>query len=218
MAELFPVVSRVVGDTRRSFQVITCACGREDRLSAHRGRAPEHTVRTKFARLGWEVRHAAPHVCPDCRAAKAAGAISKEPPMASKPLLAPKPPMNTPAPGKVSPAALEARAELFLLLAEHYDGTRKAYRGGWTDARLADKTGLSVDLVARERETHCGPLVVDTARADLARELTEARQKAEYARRLAGDTAAAMEDVEARLVRIGDLADKVLATDASEAA
>lgn len=61
-------------------------------------------------------------------------------------------------PGDKSEAARLATQACFLELMDHYDMAARAYRGDMTDAKIAEKCGLSVAAVTAKREADFGPL------------------------------------------------------------
>lgn len=67
---------------------------------------------------------------------------------------------STPAPpAKPSQASRKALRQVFALLEDHYDEDRSAYSDGWSDARIAEATGIAVEVVTAHREDAFGPIV-----------------------------------------------------------
>jgi len=58
------------------------------------------------------------------------------------------------------------------LLDDHFDVPTGRYEAGWSDAKIAEETGLSAQFVAEIREAHCGPLrgdpEVDALKSEVA--------------------------------------------------
>lgn len=78
--------------------------------------------------------------------------------------------MATTAP-KTSPAAIAAQAKMFGLLQTHFDAERGCYGGGYSDAKIAADTGLSVELVAGVRSQAFGDLKEPAEIAQLASDI-----------------------------------------------
>ncbi|MFG1370717.1 hypothetical protein V5F32_00910 [Xanthobacter oligotrophicus] len=197
MQDHFPVIARPRGKMLppRKVQEIRCsACGAVEERSAGVNPLPPHTMAAWCTKRGWKVVGVGRHVCPACRSKAPAGAppspstASQDPVMppkaAPKPAAAPATKTTTPvmparpaanddvaaaAPSSPpSPAASSALVVCYLLIEEHYDRARKAYRAGWDDERIAKETGLALPVVQERRERDFGPLVVDTTREELA--------------------------------------------------
>lgn len=197
MRDDFPVVNRSRGPGlphRRVHEIACSRCPARSTLSLTDSKGlPAHTVALKFGQRGWRVVGVGKHMCPACAAdaarkpsaARAAtpAEVTVMPPKADpKPAAAPAPKTTTPVmPGRPaanddvaaapasppSPAASSALVVCYLLIEEHYDRARKAYRAGWDDERIAKETGLALGVVQERRERDFGPLVVDTTREDL---------------------------------------------------
>ncbi|MFG1376137.1 hypothetical protein [Xanthobacter autotrophicus] len=189
MRDDFPVVNRSRGEGLPPRQVHEIACSRCPATSTLSlvGSAglPAHTVALKFGQRGWRVVGVGKHLCRACDAASrkpsaARAAIPAEdpamPPKAAPktttPVMPARPAANddvaaAPSPSPPSPAASSALVVCYLLIEEHYDRARKAYRAGWDDDRIARETGLALPVVQERRERDFGPLVVDTTREDL---------------------------------------------------
>ena len=56
-----------------------------------------------------------------------------------------------------SDAAKRARRMIYMALEDYYDESQKRYKAGWSDQRIADETGASVQFVASIREDDFGP-------------------------------------------------------------
>jgi hypothetical protein len=54
-------------------------------------------------------------------------------------------------------AAKAGTKKTFAALLEHYDEVAKRYSPGWSDAKVAEAAGMSVDAVAAIRDEHFGP-------------------------------------------------------------
>jgi len=92
----------------------------------------------KFRQQGWDID---PNKCPTCKAAR------QTPPQEED--------MAQP-----TPKAVMAQARMFNLISTHFDADGGCYGGGYSDARIAEETGLAVDLVAAVRTETFGPLKV----------------------------------------------------------
>lgn len=207
----FPVINRTPSPDAppRPAHVIACGnCPAEDVISAHNGRIPAHTVAAKFRQRGWQVNQKGDHRCPACvqslasqRRAKT-GASSKEP-------LMPEP--------KTAPAAVPSRdassalVDLYMLLQDAYLRDEKAYKAGWSDERIAKECGLSVKVVAVRREQDFGPLVVDTTREDLAREVQDLQAELLRLADAVQAVSEAAQRLDARFLKIKFLASKLAA-------
>lgn len=104
----------------------------------------------KFSQLGWRLD---PHRCPDCirKAAQSKGNL-----MASNP----------------SPAAVKAQAKMFSLLSQHFTPDDGRYAKGWSDKKIADETGVSVEMVAAVRSEAFGELKEPSEIQALRQEIT----------------------------------------------
>lgn len=182
MRDPFDPVTRPVGDDAKpkSFQVIQCsACPREDRLSVNNRRLEAAHVAGSFSAKGWLVGDKGKHLCASCWKMRRdvrrlahdetrAKSQQKEAPMAER-----------------SPAAQAKIPELYLILGEAYDAAAKTYKKGWSDERIAQDTGFSIEFVKMRREQDFGPVVVDTLARDLTAALgaleTDATKLGDYA-------------------------------------
>jgi hypothetical protein len=167
----FPIVNRRIGSVGepRPAQVITCSeCGGVDALSAHKGRKMAEHVAGTFTQRGWIVGAVGKHLCPACIGRRRA-ARKNEREKATMAKEAEKESAKTPP--ERSPEASASIADMYLILSDAYDRAAKNYRPGWSDARIAKETGLSLAFVARRREDAFGPVVIDTTFEDFATEL-----------------------------------------------
>lgn len=129
---------------------LTCTeCGHDGSVNL-RANMPPSQIDQKFAQAGWKLD---PHRCPDC-IRKAAQ--SKGNPMASNP----------------SPAAVKAQAKMFSLLAQHFTPDDGRYAKGWSDKKIADETGVSVEMVAAVRSEAFGELKEPSEISALRSEIT----------------------------------------------
>lgn len=111
---------------------------------------PPDQIDQKFKQAGWRLD---PHRCPDCTRK---AAQSKGNPMASNP----------------SPAAVKAQAKMFSMLAQHFTPDDGRYAKGWSDKKISDETGVSVEMVAAVRSEAFGELKEPSEISALRQEIT----------------------------------------------
>lgn len=160
----------------RPVQMIKCSrCPALDCIPVYPSRLPIDAVTAKFRKRGWHVGDVGRHLCPACHHAKRRSAPKSESPVMSQPSrLSPKPksaamsqssrPQAKPS---ASPAASDAIVNLYLILSDAYDRTKKTFKLGWDDERVARETGLAVSVVEERRERDFGPLTTAGLPEDL---------------------------------------------------
>lgn len=109
-----------------------------------------------------------------------------------------------------SAEALKRQKQMFDLLDAHFDVDKGRFKAGWSDAKVAQSTGLAEAAVAKARDAAFGPLKIDPATADLAREVGEARLKiesdfAELAKLMADSKTEALTRLAALEAKLGKL-------------
>lgn len=129
---------------------LTCSSCPKNGSIGLRVMMPPEQIDQKFKQAGWRLD---PHRCPDC-IRKAAQ--SKGKPMASNP----------------SPAAVKAQAKMFSLLSQHFTPDDGRYAKGWSDKKIADETGVSVEMVAAVRSEAFGELKEPSEIQALRQEIT----------------------------------------------
>lgn len=184
LMDVFPVLSRPYGQSRRECQVIACsACPQEEvHFFNNRGRLSFEAASAHFGRHGWVVDRRGRHLChacqtrvgrkpPEAPVAKTATPVATPPvaPLQKEnvmpPIPAPAVKLPRPAP---TPAVKEAKKLARIALDENYDPKTCAYRPGWSDERIAREFGVSREWVAERREDELGPLAPpDTLVSDL---------------------------------------------------
>lgn len=114
---------------------------------------PAPKIDEKFRQRGWST---SPRRCPDCIATAAAAKRTKG---------------DTSMTQRPSVAAMKAQADMFNLLSQHFDIEKGRYAAGWSDAVIAEKTSLSLDMVAAFRSAGFGeirePEEISRLRADI---------------------------------------------------
>lgn len=129
---------------------LACSDCSKDGSLRFRMNAPPEYIDKKFIQAGWRLD---PHQCPDCiRKLKNEKGIS----MASNP----------------SPAAIKAQAKMFNLLSIHFNPDDGRFAKGWSDKKIADETGVAVDLVASFRVEGFGELKEPSEIASLRQEIS----------------------------------------------
>lgn len=73
---------------------------------------------------------------------------------------------------RTSPAAIAAQAKMFGMLQTHFDPDAGTYAAGWSDAKIADQTGLALDLVSGVRAEAFGELKEPPELAQLASDIS----------------------------------------------
>lgn len=159
--------------------VITCRdCPATDFVSnSHGPHLPIEVVGKKFAQRGWEIGNSrAKDRCPACQQARRAEHAARA---AKRSAAADSPKddtMKVNGHPQITPAASAKIAELYLTLDEAYDREKRVYKPGYSDKTIAEKLGLSPDLVTKRREVDFGPLVADTTGEDLRRVIADLQQ------------------------------------------
>jgi hypothetical protein len=120
---------------KRHVAVLTCGCGIRGQVSAGTtSMLPPGQLDKKFQQRGWDLD---PAKCPAC--------ITKE---TESKKMASKPTQST----------VKAQAAMFRMLTDNFDGDAGSFATGWTDKRIAQETGLSVDYVTAFREEAFGKI------------------------------------------------------------
>lgn len=141
------VVPRRGGDVA----IVTCThpgCKSSDEWQMQ-NRCPPERVHKTFIRRGWTLGRKP--LCPEH------SIIPKDKPM-----------QKTPA---ISPNAVRAQVLMIQLLGDHFDVAKGAYTDGWTDQKIADKAGMSLQAVMTFRTEGFGPIKEPPEIAKLAREI-----------------------------------------------
>lgn len=123
---------------------------------------PPNILHKHFATRGWQLRKRI--ICPSC-------ASRKDKPMTATP----KPPLAIVA-TETADAIKAKRREAHTAIELYFDIAKGAYREGYSDERIAQDTGLSVDWVAKRREEEFGPLKEPDELAELRRHLVSAAE------------------------------------------
>lgn len=116
---------------------LTRGCRRTGEVKVRKLCGPDELDR-KFRQQRWDLD---PCKCPACKAPKQAPPQEEE--------------MAQP-----TPKAVMAQARMFNLISTHFDAESGCYGGGYSDAKIAEETGLATDLVAAVRAETFGPLKV----------------------------------------------------------
>jgi len=123
------------------------ACDRDTQFGFSQDMPPQSMV-ADVRKRGWDVSDKRPPRCPVC--------VELERQM-SKVHIGPDPKLNR---------------KIFQFLDDHFDETKRLYRAGWSDQKIADEIGTHVDLIIKTRREAYGELaedpVVQTLRDDIA--------------------------------------------------
>jgi len=135
----------------RTAVVATCtSCGAKETIPFKANNVPKVAVTKKFGQRGWQFsKDAAAATCSACNSPK----------------------KEVMPPNSSSNVAHKAQRTMFTLLEEHFDPDAGTYDEGWSDSKVAKKTGLSEKHVADVRESAFGSLrdpVFDQLRADIS--------------------------------------------------
>jgi len=170
----FPTRSEMIGERRCTVQVVTCGmCGKEESMAVktRTPKFPPQVVAAHFRHKGWIIgSRPKDDVCPVCvveaeeaRRIKARKEKLELPPKGAAveavklvPIQS-KPNGTRVADGVKTVIDRDARRILFAKLNEVYLDERRGYAPGWTDAKVAADLGISIDLVAAERDQFFGP-------------------------------------------------------------
>lgn len=140
-------------------------CGAEEGVTLP-PQSPPLAIDQQFAqKRGWKILgHGDSATCPSCQEKKKMA----------------KPQSQTPTPDQA-----KAQRQVFALLEAHLrvDGTLGEYDPGWSDARIAEDTKLSVDFVTATRRSAFAPRLRDALAEELLNELKAAEQQLEVSRR-----------------------------------
>ena len=102
----------------------------------------------------------------------------------------------------MSDNAKKAHRLIMQALEDYYDETKRTYRPGYTDKKIADETGSSEANVAKVREEFFGPLgepdEITAIKADLAKAIEETRK----IRQRLVDHESTTSDIKAKLARV----------------
>lgn len=134
-------ISTAPGVTTAHLECGEQGCGRTGRVDMRRMLPPDQ-IDQLFAKRGWRLN---PHVCPACVA------LEKKEKKMTKPA--------TP----VSPGVMKAQADMFRLLADHFDTVDGHYVDGWSDEKIAKETGIAKATVADFRKAGFGEIKEDPA-------------------------------------------------------
>jgi len=211
--------------------IAKCECGREITWSANSMPAPDVILtKVRKRARGWDIDTKRKTViCHECiealaetiaeekaeeLAEKVLAEIRQEPEQPPAPVapVAPEPApiieeveieeeVIMPETVEKSAAARQAKRMVYALLEEGYDDKKKCYRTGWSDDKIADETGASVQLVAQVREEDFGPLGKPEELRNLEAQIASI---ADEASRLAGSTLAALSAMEAKIKKLQD--------------
>lgn len=96
-------------------------------------------------------------------------------------------------------AAKKAKRMVFLLLEEQYDESKKCYRPGWDDKKIATESGAHVKVVEDTRVEFFGPLGEPAELTALRNEFAAHRQDAEAKIRAINESIASMQSRFTRL-------------------
>lgn len=169
--EPWPITLRQSGPVSRHFAAIRCIkCEAVTEISAHiRGETwkagslgnTDWIVR-HWQKRGWVNPHAGVGICRVC--ANLEKTKGKEYKMSKPSDVIPLKPQVKREP---SPASAQAKALLYMSLADNYDVIAKCYKNGFSDEEIAKGCGLSLEFVRKRREEDFGPLAprVDPAKA-----------------------------------------------------
>lgn len=151
---VFQVVSRRYGDTgppRDMLQIKCQSCSRRE-AKPLRPDFPPAAVARFFRGKGWLVDDKGRDAkCPKCQETKVTD-LSKE--------------------------TLRRQRQMHRLLEDHFDEEAGRYRGDWSDAKIAQETGLSPAAVSKARDAGYGELREDPELAALRQEWAEVRERA----------------------------------------
>lgn len=98
-----------------------------------------------------------------------------------------------------SDAAKRAHRLVMMALEDYYDEKAKAYKPGWSDAKIATDTGASAAHVKQTRESYFGPLGEPPELTKIKQEVTEASRKVDHVLR---ELRAEVDALRAKVVRI----------------
>ena len=175
----------------RSHPIVCFQCDAIEAISANKGDLASDFLVKKWQQKGWEINSSGKHFCPSC----IAGRLTKSTVPASNV-------MTVPARSQIAMAKLP---EMYLMLGEAYVPATKSYKPAWSDERIAKETGLSVEFVAKRRESDFGPLVVDTTSDELREAKLLQRKAAEAISRITEDLILWTTDFLKISMRIDDL-------------
>lgn len=99
----------------------------------------------------------------------------------------------------VSPTAMKAQADMFRLLADHFDTVDGRYVDGWSDEKIAKETGIAKATVADFRKAGFGEIKEDPAIAAIRADINALE---EIQREHAAGIAQQLAELRARLAKV----------------
>jgi hypothetical protein len=129
------------------------SCTEKGDIKFHKLPGPE-VIDRKFEQQGWSLD---PGRCPACKKPKETTAMTT----------------NAASP---SPSAVRAQIKTFSLLDEHFDAEAGAYRGDWSDDKIAKEVGFTVALVKQYRVEGFGEIKEPEALRALAADIMSLAQ------------------------------------------
>lgn len=166
---------------------VPCARGHSHDVLVEPGAHPDQVAK-KMLSKGWTFgRHL---LCPDHRRNERIKPAKPKSPKQGETIAMPAEANghgSTAAPAAIKPepsdAARKAKRLIYQALEDYYDDTKKAYRPGWSDVKIARELDVSPEFVRTIREESFGPISAPPELADLMAEAATIRADfAEYAK------------------------------------
>jgi hypothetical protein len=184
-AEAFGIFRRNDPTYNQLRWIVTCGCGKVSTIGEQQDVNPNALV-TRMRNRDWSMSQKHAPICPDCL---------KEKRVNTKTTVGPDP---------------KIARKVYALLDDHFDETKRLYRAGWNDKKVAEAADTSLDLVVDTRRRAYGELAEDPILQVVRDDLELLRMEvAELTKRYNTDVATVLEriaEIERKIPNRGALA------------